>query len=57
MIIVKRLDARQVLEALIYMFADSIPEDIKANNSEIAAAFGKDNSVEIYVIPKETGGN
>lgn len=54
-IIRKKITAEDVLKSLIYMFSETLPDDIKnMPKSEISANFGDDNSVEIYVvIPSE----
>lgn len=49
-IIRKKIEAEDVLKSLIYMFSETLPEDIRNTKSEILANFGDDNSVEIYVV-------
>lgn len=50
-IIRKKIEADDVLKSLIYMFSETLPENIKnIPKSEILANFCDDNSVEIYII-------
>lgn len=56
-IIKKKIEAADVLKSLIYMFSETLPEDVKNTKSEISASFCDDNSVEIYIIVPSTEQN